>query len=172
MYRLIKSKPNTQKGFTLIESIMVIAILGIVAALGVTLILSASDALSFLTIRSDMTQSADVAMSRMLNDIRRLKDNLSVNTANSSQFRFLDVDSADINYYINGNNLMRNANILASNVSALTFTYYDQNGAQIPVPTVGIGTATDIYRIKILLTFQSGPYTFNYQSEVRPRNIK
>jgi hypothetical protein len=111
-------------------------------------------------------------MARMLSDIRRLKDDLSVNIANASQFRFLDVDSADINYYLNGNNLMRNANILASNVTALAITYYDVNGTQINPPVAGIGTATNIYRIKIILTFQSGSYTFSYQSQVGPRNLR
>jgi prepilin-type N-terminal cleavage/methylation domain-containing protein len=159
-------------GFTLVEAILVIAILGIIAGIGISSIVTASDALSFLTVRSEVDQSADVAMARMLSDMRRLKDNLSVNTANASQFRFLDVDSTDINYYLNGNNLMRNSNILASNVASLAITYYDINGAQLNPPVAGIGTATDIYRIKIILTFQGGVYTFSYQSQVGPRNLR
>ena len=150
---------------------MVIAILGIVAALGVSLLLSASDALSFLTVRSEMSQSADVAMSRILNDIRRLRNNLSVQTAGASQFRFFDKSSVNINYYLSGNNMMRNSDILASNVSNLTFTYYDVSGAILNPPTAGIGTATNISRIQVSLTFQNGSYNFSYQSQVRPRNL-
>ncbi|MDD5005479.1 MAG: prepilin-type N-terminal cleavage/methylation domain-containing protein [Candidatus Omnitrophica bacterium] len=161
-----------RKGFTLIEVILVIAILGIIAAIGVPLIISASDSLSFLTVRTEMAQSADVAMSKMLIDIRRIKNNLSVVTATASQFRFLDVANTNINYYLNGNNLMRNSDILAGNVQGLTFSYYNKNGSQLNPPTVGIGTVTNIYRVKILLTLQNGSYVFNYQTQVKPRNLR
>ena len=160
------------KSFTLVEMIMVIVILGIIAAIGVPLILSASDALSFLTVRVDMDQSADVAMSRILTEIRRLRDEESINTATSTQFRFFDVDDTNIDYDLSGSDLMHNSDILASNVSSLAFTYYDEDGEELDPPTVGIGTATDIKRIQILLTFQNGSYTFNYQSQVRPRNLE
>jgi len=160
------------KGFTIIESILVIAILGIVVSIGVPLILSASDTISFLTVRNDMAQNADVAMSRMLNDIRRLRDNLSVNTATASQFRFFDTDDMDINYYLNSGNLMRGSNILAGGVDSLTFNYYDEAGSELVTPLSGIGTQTDIYRVKITIVFQSGSYAFTCQSQVGPRNLR
>ncbi|MDD5291857.1 MAG: type II secretion system protein [Candidatus Omnitrophica bacterium] len=170
----MKTKDTTRKvkGFTIIESILVIAILGIVASIGVPLILSASDAISFLTVRNDMAQSADVAMSRMLNDIRRIRDDVSVDTAAASQFRFFDTDDTDINYYLNSNNLMRGSNILASGVNSIIFIYYDEAGSQLSPPIAGIGTQTDIYRVKITFVFNSGSYTFSYQSQVEPRNLR
>ncbi len=165
-------KGVVRKGFTMVEMIMVIVILGIVGGIGVTLILSASDALSFLTVRSDMDQSADVAMSRILGEIRRIRDNESINNATVSEFRFFDSDDTDIAYSLSSTDLMRNSDILASNLSGLTFTYYDENGDELIPPTFGIGTGTDIVRIKILLSFQMGDSAFSCQSQVRPRNLE
>ena len=180
------------KSFTLVETIMVIVILGIIAAVGVPLILSASDALSFLTVRSEMAQSTDVAMSRILHEIRRIRDDQSIVAVGDiyTEFRFfIDINNdgdgtndIDIHYYRSGTDLMRverdnigsiiSSNSLASNVNSLTFTYYDENGGVLSPPTVGIGTTTDIDRIKILLTFQNGAYDFDCQSQVRPRNLE
>ncbi len=161
-----------KKGFTLVEMIMVLVILGVIGGIGVTLVLSASEALSFLTVRSDMDQSADVAMSRILGEIRRIRDKESINNATASEFRFFDFDDSDIAYSLSSSDLMRNSDILASNLSGLTFTYYDENGAELIPPTFGIGTETDITRIKVLLSFQIGDSVFNCQSQVRPRNLE
>jgi len=163
---------RNERAFTLIEIVMVIVVMSIIAAIGVPLILSAADAISFLTVRVDLTQSADVSMSRMSTEIRRLRDGQSINTATSSQFRFFDVDDTDIDYTLNGTDLMRNTDILASNVDTLTFTYYDENGAVLSPPTVGIGTDTDIDRVEIFMTFVNGSYGFDYQSQVRLRNLE
>lgn len=161
------------KGFTLIEMIVVIVILGIIGGIGAVSMLSSADALAFLTVRVGMDQSADIAMSRMMIEIRRLRDDESIHVdTNVTQFRFFDIDGNDINYYLNGNNLMRNTDILAGNVTNVAFTYYDDNGNVLATPTVGIGASTNIRRIEILLTLQSGSYLLNYQSRVRPRNLR
>jgi prepilin-type N-terminal cleavage/methylation domain-containing protein len=162
-----------RKGFTLVEVIVVVVVLGVISGIGVVSMLSSADALAFLTLRVGMDQSADLAMSRMANEIRRLRNDESMHAdTNSNQFRFFDVNGIDINYYLNGNNLMRNTDILAGNVSNINFTYYDDNGNVLATPTLGIGTSTNIRSIKILLTLQSGNYQLNYQSQVRPRNLR
>jgi len=155
--------------FTLVELIVVIVVIGIISGVGVASILTASDALAFLTVRSDMDQSADVAMSRMSQEIKRLKDKDSISTANASQFTFTDVVDASLSYWLSGSNFMRNFDILASNVSGLAFKYYDENDSELTPPQGG--SDTNVRRVEILLTFQNGAYAFNYQSQVRPRNL-
>jgi hypothetical protein len=108
----------------------------------------------------------------MTQEIRRLRDDQSIDTATSSQFRFFDADDRDIDYSLSGSDLMRNSDILASNVDSITFTYYDSSGAVLSPPTYGIGTATDIRRVEIFFTLQDGIYEFDYQSQVRPRNLE
>jgi prepilin-type N-terminal cleavage/methylation domain-containing protein len=162
-----------KKGFTLVETIIVIVIIVLISAIGVASILTAADALSFLTVRTDMDQAADVAMSRMASEIIRLRDDQSIHAdTDSSRFRFYDFDDTEIDYALSGTDLMRNTDILASNVSSINFKYYDDSGTQLTSPTVGIGIYTNIRRIVIILTFQRGNYQLTYQSQIRPRNLR
>ena len=158
------------KGFTLIELIIVIVILGIIVAIGAPLLLSVSDSLAFLVARTAIDQAADIALSRMTREMRRLKDDSSVNTATSSQFSFDDVNSNTISYSLSSTDLMRNSDILASDVQNLSFTYYDDSGSTISTPVVS-PQETDIRSIEISCEFQSSGETLYYKSQVRPRNL-
>ncbi len=159
------------KGFTLIELVIVIVILGIIASIATPLLLVISDSLSFLVSRAGMDQAADVALSMMTREVRRLKDDSSVNAAASSQFSFDDVNSNAISYSLSGTDLMRNSDILASDVQDLSFTYYGDSGGTISTPVVS-PNETDIRRIDISLEFMSSGQTFYYKSQVRPRNLR
>lgn len=166
-------------GFTLVEMVMVITVIGIIAGIGVASLLSASDALSFLTVRSDMAQSADVAMSRMAEEMRRLRDDAAISTASAGQFTFTDIDGTSIAYSLSGADLMRTtvagSQLLASGLGSITFRYYDDSGLErnpaVPGDIV-LSPLTNIRRIQILLTFQSGSYSLNYQTDVQPRNLR
>ncbi|MDP8229668.1 MAG: prepilin-type N-terminal cleavage/methylation domain-containing protein [Candidatus Gorgyraea atricola] len=160
-----------KKGFTLIELVIVIVILGIIASTATPLLLAISDSVTFLISRAGMDQAADIALSRMAREMRRLKDDSSVNTAASSQFSFDDVNSNTISYSLSSMNLMRNSDILASDVQSLSFTYYGDSGSTISTPVVS-PNETDIRRIDISLEFQSGDQTLYYESQVRPRNLR
>ncbi|MBU1853796.1 MAG: prepilin-type N-terminal cleavage/methylation domain-containing protein [Candidatus Omnitrophica bacterium] len=159
------------KGFTLIELVIVIVILGVIASIAVPLLLSISESLAFLIARTSIDQAADVALTRMVREIRRLDDDGSVNTAISSQFSFDDVNSNTISYSLSSTNLMRNSDILAGDVQSLSFTYYDDDGTTVATPLVSPNN-TDIRRIDISLEFQSSGQTLYYKSQVRPRNLR
>ncbi len=160
-----------EKGFTLIELVIAIVILGIIAGIGTPLLLGISDSLAFLVSRTAIDQAGDIALSRMTREMRRLKDDSSVNTATSSQFSFDDVNSNTISYSLSGTDLMRNSDILASDVQDLSFTYYDDSGSTISTPVVS-PNKTDIRRIDISLEFTSSGQIFYYKSQVRPRNLR
>ncbi|MFC1755235.1 type II secretion system protein [Thermoproteota archaeon] len=167
---------SCKRGFTLVEVIMVMVVLAAIAGIGVASISTATDALSFLTIRSEMDQSADVAMGRMSFEIRRLRDDASISAAGANQFTFTDVDGTSIGYSLVGTDLIRTSSatstsdILASSVSGLVFAYFDYSGNQLVVPV--LAPLTNIRRIQVTITFQSGAYTFDYSSQIRPRNLR
>ena len=150
---------------------MVISIVAILAAIGVPLLLSATNAMSFLTVRSDLDQSADVAMARMSREIRKLKDDESISVANASQFSFNDVDDNPISYSLSGTDLMRNTDILASRVDSLSFTYYDYYDVISTPPVVG-SNLTDIRRIEVSFTFEEGAYKLYYKTQITPKNLR
>jgi len=163
-----------KNGFTLIELIIVITIIGIIASVVGYILLGAVDAWTFKAKRNDLLWDARLAINRMLREIREIKNLTSVTTASSSQFRFTNINDKSITYSLSGNNLNRTkdgiANILAQNVSSLSFSYYDSSGASIAMPAVN-PSATDIRRVRINLTFTNGGQNFYAQSDSVPRNF-
>lgn len=161
------------KGFTLIELVIVIIIIGIAASTVGGLLLGTVKAWTFKFNRSDLLWDGRMAIDRMTREIRTIKDNTSVTTASAAQLRFIDTGNKDITYSLSSTNLNRTengtANLLAENVSSLGFTYYDASGTVIPIPTVS--PTTNIKRVRINLTLTKNGQTFYLQSDSMPRNF-
>ncbi|OPY70626.1 MAG: hypothetical protein A4E57_00470 [Syntrophorhabdaceae bacterium PtaU1.Bin034] len=112
-----------RKGFTLVEVIIVIVVLGIVTALAAPLLVQA---VRSYTIESDIL-SADaqgqMAMERMAREIRLIKP-ADITTFTSGTFAFI-LDGVPVSYARDGQNrLMRNSDPLASNITSLSFAYF------------------------------------------------
>ena len=163
-----------RRGFTLIELIVVITIVGIIAGVVGFVLFGAVDAWTFRFKRAGLLSDGRLAINRMVREIREVKDLTSVITANTSQFRFKDTDDTDITYSLNGSDLDRTedaaTNTLAENVSTLSFTYYDSNGSAISTPVVS-PSATDIRRVLIDLTLTKDGEDVYLESESVPRNF-
>jgi len=161
-----------RRAFTLVELMVVIVVIGTIAGIGVPLLLEAVDAWSFNSKFQDNAVScAVVAMNRMSREIRRLKNDASVTTANSAAFAFTDINNNAISYTKSGTTLMRNTDGLAENISSLTFTYYNDSGATIAVPVVSPNN-TNIRRINVDYSILAGTNTLNFSFQVRPQNLK
>ena len=163
-----------KNGFTLVELIIVITIIGIIAGVVGYILLGAVEGWTFKAKRNDLLWDGRLAINRMAREIREIKNLTSVTTASSSQFRFTNVNNNSIIYSLSGADLNRtkdgSANILAQNVSNLSFTYYDSSGAGIATPTVS-PSATNIRRVRINLTLTNGGQNFYAQSDSVPRNF-
>lgn len=161
-------------GFTLIELIIVITIIGIIAGVVGYILLGTVDAWTFKAKRNDLLWDGRLAMNRIVKEIREIKDDTSVTTATSSQFRFININDEDITYGLSSTNLNRTedgtANIIAQNVSSLSFTYYNSSGDTIGTPVVSPGE-TDIRRVRINLTLTKGGENVYLQADSTPRNF-
>lgn len=163
------------RAYTLIELVMVIVLAALLAGIGVPMILETSDAWSIASgFQNFAVQSVIVVSSRMSREIRRLKNDGYIHTASSSsQLRFTDIDNNEITYSLSGNTLMRNTDALADNVTALIFTYYDDNGNDITSTfTKGYGTNTNVRRIRVDFSILAGTHTLNFRFQVRPQNLR
>jgi len=162
------------KGFTLIELVIVIMVIGVIAGVVGYVLLTTVDAWTFKFNRSDLLWDGRLAVNRMVREIREVKRAANVTTASASQFRFTDVSDVDIIYSRRSTDLNRTAdgtaNVLAENVSSLTFTYYDSSGNTIAAPVVSPGN-TDIRRVRINLTFTKNGENVYLQSDSVPRNF-
>ncbi len=168
-------------GFTLIELVIVIVILGLLLGLSTSFSFIMLDTLGFLTRQANLQESAEVALSRVSRDVRRLRNDQSVVTATASQFTFFDVSSAQITYQLSGGALIRIidpagappsvTDELADQVTALAITYYNDAGANI-TGSIVLAPRTNIRRIEFRITLQDGSHTVNAQTRVRPRNLR
>lgn len=166
---------RNEKGFSLIEYMMVVVIMGVIIAIGAPLVFEATDAWLLQSKRKEMSESAKIAMDRMAREIRRIQSRTSVATANSSSFRFTDIDGRDITFDTSSATLRRTensaVNTLADNVNSFSLIYYDANGATIATPSVS-PNKTNIRRIEINLTFSFGGTQLSFQSQVSPRRLQ
>ncbi len=155
---------GSRRGVTLIELIMVIVVVGALAG-GLSFgIKEAIDLYQFLTFRNEIVSQGRMALMRMVREIRQIRDSDSIYTCQPSEIEFDDINSNRINFQLSGETLLRNADILADNVSSFIFTYYDLDGSPA-------GSCLDIYRIGIELEIRSGTQTKRLRSQVYPRNL-
>lgn len=161
---------SNNRAVTLIELVMVIVVVGVLVGVSSMYIKQTVDLWRFLSFRSEIVSEGRAALIRMEKELRRVFDGFSVYIAASTIFEFNDVNNNRITYRLLGNNLMRNADILADGVTSLVFTYYDRNNALIASPLVFPGQ-TDIYRINISLSLRSGNQSKILKSQVVPRNL-
>ncbi|MEI8350179.1 MAG: prepilin-type N-terminal cleavage/methylation domain-containing protein [Candidatus Omnitrophota bacterium] len=162
-------------GFTLLEIIIVVVLLGITFAVTAPLMFAVVDGWRLAVDRNTMSESANLAMDKMIREMRQIKSKASVITASGSTFRFIDINDNDITFNLSSGHLMRTigatSNQLADNVSSLSFTYYNSAGAQIATPQVN-PSDTDIKRVVIDLTFSLGGTQLALKSGVSPRRLQ
>jgi prepilin-type N-terminal cleavage/methylation domain-containing protein len=163
------------RSYTLIELVMVIVLIGVLVGIGIPVMLETADAWSIASrFQNFAVQSAIVTTNRMSREMRRLRNDASVHVnSSSSQFRFTDVGNNEITYSRSGNTIMRNTDGLTDNATAMTFTYYDDNGNDITATfTKGYGTNTNIRRIRVDFSILAGTQTLNFRFQVRPQNLR
>jgi prepilin-type N-terminal cleavage/methylation domain-containing protein len=158
------------KGVTLIELVMVIAIVGILVSVSSMYIVEVVKTWNFLSFRSEIVNESRLALFRMIREIRQLGNQTDVYKAQKSDFQFRDINLNTIEYNLSGENLLRNSDVLAGGITNLTFTYYNRTEAQIPSPLVS-PASTDIFRIRVNLEIRSGSQTKRLESEAYPRNF-
>ncbi len=155
------------KGFTLIETVMVVALLAIIAFGMAGFIFSTMDAWVLISGRESAVTKARVGMNRMVSELRRIRkpENILVSATSEVQFIDLDVDVIDFNQ--DGSNLMRNTDILATGLvtpEGLRFTYLGATGEVT-------GVKQDMRSIRVWLFISSGNQTTTLESSARIRNL-
>lgn len=158
----MKQFTNKHKGFTLIEMIIVISVMGIVSNVAALILYQAIRATSLQYTLSEVQSQARTALTRMVKELHTIRSNDTIVIDNltgpSTQITFTDMDNTTITYSLDETNrlLLREQNIpgetslgeqpLADSVTTLEFLYFDEDGEETY-------TNTDIHYIKIKLTF-------------------
>ena len=163
-------KNKLLRSYTLFELIMVMVLIGVIFFVTAPLMIEVGRNWQLASNRNVLSENGMVALDRVVREIRNLKDKNSILAASDSSFQFIDVNNETVTFSRSGNYLMRNSSQLASNVSSLTFTYYDAAGGVVALPTVGSGT--NIHNVTVDISFSSAGTSLNLESGVYPRRLQ
>ena len=155
------------KGFTLIELIMVLVILSIFSFTFATFISEATDAWFFIKSRSTASGTARYALNRITSELRRINNPSQISTMNASECQFTSIDSSSVNFKQVGTNIQRNSDILASgavNPNGLIFTYLDSAGGTTAV-------SSEVRSIRVRVSIFRNQETSVLESSARIRNL-
>lgn len=164
-------KRTKKKGFTLVEFILVIALSGIIFISLAQAVIITIRSFDIALAGSNLVGQTDVAFERMMREIRQMKDRTSLITATPTDIRFIDINNNDIEYKLQTNQLMRNANVAIDNATAMTIEYFDKYGALIAIPAVSPQN-TNVRTVSITLTVASSSQSIIVRSSVRFRNVR
>jgi prepilin-type N-terminal cleavage/methylation domain-containing protein len=166
------------KGFTLIEIIITIVLIGVLSTIAAVIILQGIRAYSEERTRSDVHYQARIAMERMAREIRTIRSQTAgdITTMAAANLAFCDITGKAIEFSLAGTVLNRREsatcnppawggwNALANGVGPLTFTYRDVAGASG-------AAATDLWFVEIDMTDTQGSETMRMRTKVHPRNF-
>ena len=173
---MILSKEN---GFTLLEAVLVIVIVGILAVVIGTPLIQGSLAWRDVSTRKDATQQARLGMDRMVRELRNVQAT-AAGTPNFNEFtaapcvRFTDFSGTVIAFRLNGTNIERATGAitcasagtsLVPNVTSFTMTCY--NGANA---VVACSTASAIRRMLLHVRVLVGNEPVELDSQVTLRS--
>ena len=157
-----------QPGFTLVELIVVIVVLGIIASMGAIVVRDGM--LGYL--RGREITSADwqarVALERMTRELRDAAAIAAGSCDNSTSpftFAYSDINAVQISYSLSAATLQRNGQPLADNVTGLHF-YCLQNDGQTYTTTPAA-----VYYVTVSMVVSTTNANATYRSTVRPRNF-
>jgi prepilin-type N-terminal cleavage/methylation domain-containing protein len=167
--------PNST-GFTLVEAIITIVIVGIISSIAAMIILQGIQSYTKEQNLSDAHYQARLAMERMTREIRTTRQLGAIGTVAlgtitgnpTSSLIFTDLTGATITYSLGGTTLNRTVggvpSPLATGVTTLQFRHYDSAG-------VLTTAALAVWTIEIDLTDTQGVDVLQMRTRVHPRNF-
>ena len=160
-------KLNNQKGFTLIEMVIVIVLISIIAGVAAMIILEGAKSYQKEVSYSDIHNQGRLAIERMAREIRMIRSATAadISTMTASNIVFNDVNGTNIQFSFAGNTISRSGNTLANNVQSMAFSYYQQDGTTVA------GSAAEVWYVQISLTMVNAGETLPLRLRVHPRNF-
>ena len=145
------NKLTKREGFTLVESLLAMVVMAAIFLVMTYILIAGVESYSLVVERREALQGARLAINIMENELQTIADpaiDISAIAANS--ISFTNAAGQSVTYQISGGTLLRNANILASNVDAASgFSYFTNGG----------GTTNDpaqVYRVDIIIAVDTG----------------
>lgn len=140
-----------QQGFTLIELIMSIALMGIIAGIFISTIIEGARTYVFITSQNEASFTARFALKRMMIESRNAS---RITAADTTSLAFTNTYSEDIQLSLSGSVISisddggANTYPLIENANSLTITYYDNQNNALATP---VGNPDEVHSISFEL---------------------
>ncbi len=164
VHRLLTPRRRQAPGFTLAELLIVIVVASVAAVTFSAMFIEAVKTYQFMDAEKTMLEDARYAEERVTRELKRVKDNTSIATANATTLTFTDRSNASVSFSwsgVSGADLLYtkagSSQVLAKGVDSLAFQYWKQDGAAA-TPVVS-PSATDIWRVTIYMRLIKGSQT-------------
>jgi prepilin-type N-terminal cleavage/methylation domain-containing protein len=154
-------------GFTLVEIVITIVLIGIISGIAAMIILQGVQTYSVEDSRSNMFYQAQLAMERMAKEIRQIRSasTTDIQTMTAADLKFTNVTGATVEFTWGTPVLSLGTQQLASGITAFAFKYYLVDG------TTQTADRTQVWFVEIILTAQQGTETLQMNSRVHPMNF-
>ena len=174
---------GNRRGFTLIEIIMVIVLLGIISFTVAMIMLQGTSSFAELDVRTDLRARGALAMERVSRELRLIGCTTVGNTCTPSstditawtptEIRFVNLNYAGAGFRLSGTDLLLRQgsgagdpeDALGTGLSALTLEYLKSDGTT----AAAVG---DIWIINANMTFTRGEENLNLRASVHPRSFR
>jgi prepilin-type N-terminal cleavage/methylation domain-containing protein len=169
MREAMNMKKKDERGFTLIEIIVSLVLVGITAAMAGMWIVAVTNGYIFAKKNMDTTQKAQLAMTRLVKEFKAISA-VTAATASSITYTRADVSSGSVssNVALSGSQVHLNGNTLTDNVSAFTLNYC-ANVTDASCPTTWSSTSRIIVITLTLTGAENSVSTFT--ERVTPLNL-
>lgn len=175
--------PLTQKGFTLIEMIMSMVLLGIVGITAGMLIYQGTRSYETLSDQKEVTQQATLALERFSRELRQMKCTPSWNSCTATatdvpvmtatEIRFLNSNNEGRGLRIDGNTLRLRIGVnaadpeyaLATGLKSATLEYLKSDGS-------AASAVSDLWTVNLNMALSSGQADLSVRASVHPRGFR
>ena len=160
-------------GFTLIEIVITIVLIGIIASIAAMIILQGVRAYSDEQGRSDVHYQARIAVERVAREARMIRTCADISgPANpSATLSFTDINGVAVVFNVAAGTLSRGPDILATGVTSATpFRFLNRLGNQ-SVTCADPDPDLNIWFVEIDVTSTQGAESLQMRTRVHPRNF-
>ena len=156
---------GNHRGFTFIELILVMTLIGIMFAVTSVILLRGLDSYQFVTERATLLERTRFAVDRMVREFQFLEEG-DITVIFPTSIQFVDDLGGNASFNLIDGTLYRGNDILCPNVTAFTLSYFDGNGGVVANPD-------QVRRIGIDLTAQGGGTSgaIQLRTEIAPRGM-
>lgn len=169
MVSIQRKKLNSEKGFTLIELIVVIVITSVIAGIVARFLIFGLTTYTFVDQRKRALHEARLALHLMNSEFRQVRDPSGLYIAHADKIQFINYFDQVNTYQYLDNNLTKNGYTIAADVTGFQFRYLKADGSYLHTP-VSSDSLTYIWNIEANYTVQMGDQSVAFHLLVHPRN--